>query len=353
MNEAPHFSEQPSRSEDRARVSFIVPTLNSERTLDDCLRSIRSQRFDASRIEIIVADGGSTDRTIDVAKRHGVDRIVPNPLRTGEAGKSAAIDASTGDILAFIDSDNILDDPAWLTKMLAPFADPTICATEPIEYTVRSSDPALTRYFALLGMNDPLCLFLGNYDRYSHVTGRWTDLPVEQHDKGEYIKIVLAQDALPTIGANGFIMRRALLERVTWKPYFFDIDIMQQAIQAGYVNAAKVKCGIVHLYGRTLTDFARKQRRRINDFLFFSSQRCRTYPWSTQRRRGVVVFVACCVTLVPLLLQSIRGALRRPDRAWWLHVPACWITLLVYGAASLRRALGIRAAQEDRGRWSQ
>jgi glycosyltransferase involved in cell wall biosynthesis len=353
VNENSSNRETPATLKAKPLLSVIVPTLNASRTLPDCLRSIRSQRFDQDRIEIIVADGGSSDDTLDIARRHGVRLIVPNRLVTGEAGKSAGIAASTGELLALIDSDNVLDDPDWLSRMTAPFADPSICASEPILYTVRSSDPAMTRYFALLGMNDPLCLFLGNYDRYSHVTGRWTDMPVTTHDRGDYLKVTLSPETLPTIGANGFVMRRSLLDHVSWTPYFFDIDIMQQAIQAGHTNIAKVKCGIVHLYGRGLGDFARKQRRRINDFLFFAKSNRRTYPWTRQRRLGIVLFVASCLTVLPLAVQALRGFTRRPDRAWWFHIPACWITLAVYGSAAIERVITGRAAQTNRGQWRQ
>jgi glycosyltransferase involved in cell wall biosynthesis len=146
-------------------ISIIIPTLNSERTLEACLHAILAQDLPRNRYEIVVADAGSTDRTLDIARGCGVDMIVSNPLQTGEAGKSAGIRASTGDLIALVDSDNILPDPGWLARMSAPFDDPAIVASEPIAYTVRPGDPDLTRYFALLGMNDPICLFTGNYDR--------------------------------------------------------------------------------------------------------------------------------------------------------------------------------------------
>jgi len=63
----------------------------------------------------------------------------------------------------------------------------------------------------MLGMNDPLCLFLGNYDRICMVTGKWTEMPVIEEDKGNYIKIELDDKKLPTIGANGFLVRREAL----------------------------------------------------------------------------------------------------------------------------------------------
>lgn len=333
--------------------SIVIPTLNSGRTLEACLRSILSQTMQRDRYEIVLADAGSTDDTLHIAHTCGVDRIVENPLRTGEAGKAAGIQAATGDIIALVDSDNILPDPAWLQQMVAPFADPGIVASEPIAYTVRPEDPALTRYFALLGMNDPLCLFTRNYDRTCAVTGTWTGLEVPQADRGDYLELTLSEEALPTIGANGFVFRRSLLEHVSWKPYFFDIDVMHQAVRVGFTQVAKVKTGIVHLYCARLSDFTRKQQRRIRDFLYFAQAKQRTYPWDRQKRSGIVLFCLATVLVVPLLVQMARGFVRKPDRAWLYHVPVCWITLWMYGWATLAKASGVRQAPVNRDAWQK
>ena len=333
------------------RMSFIIPTLNSSRSLRACLTAIRRQALPSGHVEIVVADGGSTDETRAVATAHGVNRIVENPLRTGESGKTEGIRSASGNLIALVDSDNVLEGTDWLARMTAPFEDPEIAAAEPIRYARRDEDSALTRYFAMLGMNDPLCLFLGNYDRECLITGQWTGLNVKSEDRGDYLKLTLEEDKLPTIGANGFVFRRELLKQVTWEPYFFDIDVMHQAVAAGFRHVAKVKCGIVHLYGDTLRDFARKQDRRIRDYLFFARERQRTYPWNRQRRAGIVWFMLATVTVVPLIVQMLMGWRRKHDWAWLYHLPVCWITLWVYGKNVAAKALGIKPTPKSRDAW--
>ena len=335
------------------KTSFVIPTLNSAKTLEACLSAIFAQHVPRADYEVIIADAGSSDDTCAIAARMGVDAIVENPLKTGEAGKTAGINAASGDILALVDSDNILPGGDWLTQMLAPFADPDIIATEPLEYTSRPQDPALTRYFALLGMSDPICLFTGNYDRTCAVTGRWTALDVQHADAGDWLKLTLTEETLPTIGANGFVFRRALLEHVAWQPYFFDIDVMHQAVQHGFRHVAKVKNGIVHLYCARLSDFARKQQRRIRDFLFFAQEKQRTYPWDRQKKSGIIKFVIATVLVFPLLFQMVRGFRRRPDRAWCYHLPVCWVTLWIYGIGTLRKLLGAKQAPVARDKWQK
>ncbi|MBO5940935.1 MAG: glycosyltransferase family 2 protein [Kiritimatiellae bacterium] len=335
-------------------LSIVIPTLNSEKTLGLCLDAIRKQSFPHDKYEIVVADAGSTDRTLEIAEEYSVDIIASNPLKTGEAGKTAGIKASKGDIVALIDSDNILPDSTWIERMLAPFSDTEIIASEPIEYTWKKTDPALTRYFALLGMNDPICLFTGNYDRMCAITGKWTDLHIDTEDKGDYLKLNLTANALPTIGANGFLFRRALLDGVKWEPYLFDIDILYDRIlKAGSVSVAKVKTGIVHLYCSKLGDFSRKQKRRIRDFLYFAQEKERIYPWDSQKKAGIALFCFSTITFMPLLWQMLKGFCRKPDFAWLFHVPVCWITLFVYGIGALAKMLGGKQAPVDRSSWQK
>jgi glycosyltransferase involved in cell wall biosynthesis len=335
------------------KVSIVIPTLNSEKTLAQCLEAIRAQDFEKGRYEIVIADAGSSDKTIEIARSFNVEVITDNPLKTGEAGKTAGIKASSGDIIALIDSDNILPSSDWLRRMVEPFSDPEIIATEPIEYTHRREDPALTRYFSLLGMNDPICLFTKNYDRISAITGKWTGLDVKREDCGDYLKLNLSPEALPTIGANGFLFRRSMLEGVNWEPYLFDIDIVHQSVANARGVIAKVKTGIVHLYCSRLVDFKRKQERRIRDFLFFAQAKQRSYPWDKQRKTGIVIFCLSTITVVPLVFQMIKGFMRKPDAAWLYHIPVCWTTLWTYGLTTLGKLFGAKQKIADRSTWQK
>ncbi len=101
----------------KPKVSVVIPTYNSERTLQDCLESIKHQ--DYPDVEIIIADDGSTDSTLEIARKY-TNNIYQNPLKTGEAGKAVGVKWARGEIIALIDSDNILPTRDWLTRMTAP-----------------------------------------------------------------------------------------------------------------------------------------------------------------------------------------------------------------------------------------
>lgn len=320
-------------------ISILTPTLNAAGVLEDCLKSIIAQDYPQELIEIIIADGGSKDNTVEIAKKYGA-KVIPNPLKTGEAGKMVALRQARGQLVALIDSDNILPHPDWLKQMVQPLLDdPEIIGSEPIRFTWRPEDGFITRYCALIGANDPLVMFLGNYDRWNTLTEKWTELELPQKDRGNYIEVTLTTGLTPTIGANGTLLRRNEIQKyLNHQDYLFDIDIIYQVTKdRGVVKFAKVKMGIIHLYcGSSLRQFLRKQKRRVRDYLYYERLGIRRYPWrvfdwSSMRGRNLLLFILFTTTGLPLVVQSILGYRKKKDPAWFFHPLACGVTLWVYG----------------------
>jgi glycosyltransferase involved in cell wall biosynthesis len=310
--------------------------------------AVRAQIYPAAAIEIIVADGGSSDRTIEIARSFGA-LIVPNKLTSGEAGKAVGLRAAQHELVALIDSDNIMIGTDWLQKMVEPFADRAVVGAEPLRFEAKRTDGCIDRYCALAGVNDPLCLFMGVYDKESALTGHWTGLKILTADCGGYFTFALDQ-ALPTIGANGTLYRREILLPVIGQ-YFMDIDVpVMLGGKLPGARFAKVRTGIRHLYCKNTAAFVRKQTRRVRDyFARTAGHPARVYPWNTVAKHGVVLFTLSCVTLLPLLLQSLRAFAKTRDPAAFYHPVACWLTLGVY-ALNVTFA---RGRQLSRVGWSQ
>ncbi|MFZ1123946.1 MAG: glycosyltransferase family 2 protein [Candidatus Baltobacteraceae bacterium] len=329
-------------------VSVLIPTLNSQRTLADCLRAIRSQDYPPDLVEIIIADGGSSDQTLQIAESFRAT-VVPNELVTGESGKAAALRHASGDLVALIDSDNILMSPNFFRAMVAPFEDKDVVGSEPVRFVATPGDTLVDRYCALAGVNDPLTLFIGNYDRFSFFTGRWTGMEFPQEHHAGYTVFPIAGRALPTIGANGTMYRReAILPHVD--SYLMDIDI-PYLLAAAHPSArfAKVDIGIRHLYCRDISAFRRKQTRRVRDYFDSERRHERIYPWASIGRLGIAKFVLSTLTVVPLLMQTARAWTATRDKAVFFHPVACAITLWVYGW----NVLFARGLPMDRKGWQQ
>ncbi len=90
-------------------ISIIIPTFNEESTISQCLDTV----VNIPGIEIIVADGGSTDRTVEIAGRHRDVKIVTSLTGRGiQMNKGSGY--ASGEILLFLHADCILPGEALL-----------------------------------------------------------------------------------------------------------------------------------------------------------------------------------------------------------------------------------------------
>ncbi|MFY9484452.1 MAG: glycosyltransferase family 2 protein [Patescibacteria group bacterium] len=339
-------------------ISIVTPTLNAAAVLGQYARAIVAQDYPRTKLEVIIADGGSTDATLLLAlalfKGTGIRlKTLPNPLKTGEAGKAVGLKAAKNELVLFLDSDNILVGKNWLKRMIEPFSDPTIVGAEAWQFVARPSDSAITRYTGFLGMSDPLSYFLGNYDHLSVLSSKISGLPLAITDHGRYLSFPIDPKALPTIGANGALFRRSLF-RGFRDNYLFDIDVLYEKINHNHrkkLYYAKVKVGLVHLFSGNFWGFIRKQYRRVADYHYFADQGKRSYPWSQHAKRGLVKFLLASVTVVPIAAQTMKGAIRSRDWAFLYHFPACYATLIVYMFGMVKSK--IAPAQASRANWKQ
>lgn len=100
----------PSASLDMPVVTIVTPTYNRERYLGATVESVLAQTY--PRVEYIVVDDGSTDRTRELCARY--ERVVYR--RQNNAGQSAAINAgwsqAAGKYLMYLSSDDLLEPSA-------------------------------------------------------------------------------------------------------------------------------------------------------------------------------------------------------------------------------------------------
>ncbi len=328
-------------------VTFVIPTLNSEKTLKQCLSSIVNQDYSRGKISVLIVDGGSTDRTIEIAKSMNAT-VILNQNRTAEAGKALGLRSASTPLIAFVDSDNALPHTKWLENMTRPFVDETIIASEVIRWELAGLFSRVDRYCALTGVNDPLSLFIGNYSRYSSLSGRWTGLPIESTRKEGYLLLILRSCNMPTMGANGFILRKSAIPEVDIGDYVFDIDLLCQLVdEKGIVRIAKVDESIIHFFAENIAVFAKKTQRRASDYFFYKNKCGRKYPWLETNPNGVLEFVFFCLLFLPLLLQVLKGYIRKRDTAWFFHIPASYITLFIYLSAMLRSRVSSREYRRE------
>lgn len=139
----------------QALISVVIPVLNDAAKLDACLHLLDSQSIPA--LEILVVDGGSTDDSLQVAKRAGA-RVINNPYRLAEPGVAIGVQAAQGDLVVILAADNWVRSSRFLERMAEPFAkDDSVWAAFP-RVVSTGHDSVASRY--INRFSDPFSQFV-------------------------------------------------------------------------------------------------------------------------------------------------------------------------------------------------
>ena len=108
------------------KLVVMIPAYNEEATIGEVIKNIPREIEGISKVEVLVVEDGSTDKTVEVARKAGADRIISEKQRIGlarafEKGKDAALEMGA-DIIVNIDADNQYD-PKEIPKLIQPILD--------------------------------------------------------------------------------------------------------------------------------------------------------------------------------------------------------------------------------------
>lgn len=93
-------------------VSVILPVRNEESSIQSCLEAVLYQEYPREKIEVIVADGGSKDRTPEIISRlkinHPYLELIDNPGKIVSTGLNRALLCAKGDVIVRVDGHTII-----------------------------------------------------------------------------------------------------------------------------------------------------------------------------------------------------------------------------------------------------
>jgi glycosyltransferase involved in cell wall biosynthesis len=280
---------RPSMATQRVpkRVSAVITTLNNEATLAPCLDSILNQTY--APIEVIVVDGRSVDRTVEIAESRGT-RIVYDDRNYGSACHRG-IEVSQGDVVALFDSDIVLPHPGWLSGAIQQF---DLFPNASTVYPTQRPPPGaarLTRFYL---------------DHWLIITES------RIHRRVGYFG-----------GGNCLFLKRALDQVGNFNPEMHwgaDFDIARRLCNEGF-SVVFYSDPIWHDTMRSFREFVRKQKAMANTLSGNGFQMMGLSPWDSlyeQLVLGSLVFL---------------HNLRQLDSASLIFPPYAMTRLAIYGKA--------------------
>ncbi len=112
------------------KVSIIIPTRNAGKLFEAVLAGISEQRFERGSVELVVIDSGSTDGTVELARRFGgtVYEISPEEFSHG-ATRDLAISRCQSELIVLLVQDAVPAGSGWLDALVREFDEPAIAAS--------------------------------------------------------------------------------------------------------------------------------------------------------------------------------------------------------------------------------
>lgn len=135
-------------------ISVIVPALNEEKLLGGMLRQFTPELVEQYGLEIVVSDGGSTDRTLEIAHQlaHTVVENTARVKQTISLGRNEGAAHARGDVFVFLNADTLVKDIGFFFRRLreeleVPEIAALTCSVEIYPHEQRSIDHAYHGFY--------------------------------------------------------------------------------------------------------------------------------------------------------------------------------------------------------------
>lgn len=327
-------------------ISVITPSYSgSLSVLEQCLAGVRKQNYPQEKVEIVLGHGGTKEEISKIAGKYNAKIVlVPKEKQNAEYNRGVAFNHAKGELVLVLDHDNFFPHKNWIRDMVAPLVPhKELVGSNTCYYHYDKSYTLLDRYFALFGASEPLPFFLKKADRFPQYAKEWP-LTGKAEDHGKYFIVEFEKDPrkFPSIGTNGCLMRKKLVQENSQSDpaHHYPIDVMFDVAKKGHSQYAYVKTSLIHLtHSRGFIEFIRRKLMFVEKYHFEDHSKRRWSVVMPGDGFGVALFVLYSVTIFPALYHSIKGYLKIPDFAWFMHPLMCLGTTFVYGYMTIQHAM--------------
>jgi glycosyltransferase involved in cell wall biosynthesis len=307
-------------------ISIIICTYNKPELIRRCIKSILKQEIDKN-IEIIIVDGGSGKKTIEVINRIKKENkgiiFIDNPEKLPEGygkGKWKGFKHAKGEIVGIIDQDNELIGKDCLKNLTDPFYKDKNISGVACRLFLKKEDNLTNQCIALIG-TDPFFAYR-SLDYLIH-SGK-----LNMYDEGGHHSIKVKKDNLLIFGGNCFFYRKKFLENIGG--YVQDVDNIHFLVSKGYDKIGIPKNAFTHHYAvNGFTDFIRKKKKWAYEY----SHKERTFSWKPKtglERKEWIKNLSAIFIIFPLFSESINMTLKTKEKRFLLMPFLKIITTFIY-----------------------
>lgn len=303
-------------------ISIVMPTFNSERTLEQSLLSIRNQNFPQEQVEILIIDGGSTDQTIEIATKYDAV-VLENTRRLPEFAKQIGLLQARGEYIIFIDSDESFEDMNSFTRRIQLFrAHPEIKNLVSTGQKCAQDENGVSRYANYIG--DPFSNFVYRFNGYD----RTKDLTRQYHfrkEEGYYLFDFTDSAYLPLFDALGNMFEVKTAKKIyigQGENTSFAANIFSNMARETNRAAMLENDYIYHQPGLSVANYLQKLKWRVKNNLFqtdgvgFAERNKRETGLSKRK----FMFIPYCALIVPVLVDAACMVKRNRDSYFWHHI---------------------------------
>ena len=151
--------------------------------------------------------------------------------------------------------------------------------------------------------------------------------------------VKFTKDNIPTIGANGFLIRKnTLLKHADVRPdHYFHIDVNVDLIKKGFNTYAFTKDSITHLAGHGSVGYYLVRRMKfVKQYYLVEGKKSLKHLRRYSLYEGkdfwrLFYFIVIGLTFIVPFIDSIRGYRKIHDTAWFVHPILCFSFVVIYG----------------------
>jgi len=328
------------------KFSISLPVFNSAKYLESCLESIFSQDYPKELIEVLVVDGGSSDNTLEIARRYNT-KIFDNPKRLGEYGMQIAVSRASGDLLILFAADNGLVGKDWLKDVSEIFNKHQDLSCFWGKMVAAKDDPRIMHYYELI-QSEPLARFLNRNLEFYLKRARHESLNGIKYQGFE------VDPKRPLCwGANGIVYRLCdVKELFLGEKYVGDNEIFQYMVEKGKNKVAySLNLNIYHHTVNSVVDWVGKWKRNYTQ-IFLKTRHERRIDWFYYGNFKLKMCLWLIYSLIPVfsILHALYLMARDRNIYWLYHPLMCFLQTCTYIYWTLALTQGRRALLEHIGK---